>query len=144
MTDSRPAQSLSWSVTENPKIQAEMSILTVWTPLHETDVNEGLLCINSSNYWIHQWTDDDLLVSMNFPFHLHSLTVSISFFFLEQMPIDFGEEWMSNTLNRGDILLFGTRTVHGAAMNTKRPGRFRISMDTRFKLVPKEECDASD
>jgi hypothetical protein len=106
--------------------QGSQNVLTLWSPLHDVDLDSGplVLCLDS-----HQ--DDQLdttygQIDMDRDL-IDPVLAKDPKFVLHELGFKFGVA----ELAAGDVLIFGLRMLHASAPN--RTSCFRISIDTRFQ-----------
>jgi ectoine hydroxylase-related dioxygenase (phytanoyl-CoA dioxygenase family) len=96
-------------------MRGDTEFYTVWVPLHDCPVEMGPLRIleGSHRFGVQEHQRENL--------HVPEIPLTATA----------GDEWVSDSINAGDTLLFHSLTVHAAAPNIS--DRMRLSLDCRFQ-----------
>jgi ectoine hydroxylase-related dioxygenase (phytanoyl-CoA dioxygenase family) len=101
-------------------MKGDPEFYTIWIPLHDCTIEQGSLRILEGS---HRF---GMLDHQREGLHVPEL----------QLDSTTNEQWVSGTVNAGDVLIFHSYTVHAANPNVSRS--MRISLDCRFQSVHRE------
>ncbi len=104
-------------------------LLTCWTPLADIALTDGTLYVLEGS---HRWADlraqfdgHDVDRDPSRPGHITEDPVA--------MAQRHSSRCLTSAFRKGDCLIFGMFTAHGAFDNAATDGRIRLSCDTRFQ-----------
>jgi ectoine hydroxylase-related dioxygenase (phytanoyl-CoA dioxygenase family) len=97
---------------DNTAVGGTEQSFTAWLPLHDCPIEQGVLRVKSGS-------------------HRFGLQPTLGKTGCITSGTEQGDEWVGGDLNKGDLLIFHSLTVHEALPN--QSNRMRISLDCRFQ-----------